>query len=95
MGVEHSATIFYCEARYLSGGKFLQRVFELGNEKRSVAKMFRDGSFLIKLTYLVDIFEKLIFLTFNFKEPIHIYWKKVIEFMFFVENCSCGVEIYG
>ncbi|GFT41415.1 protein FAM200A [Trichonephila clavipes] len=32
MGAAHSSLLFYCEARWLSRGKFLQRVYELRNE---------------------------------------------------------------
>ncbi|GFV11239.1 SCAN domain-containing protein 3 [Trichonephila clavipes] len=67
MGAVHSSLLFYCEARWLSRGKFLQRVYELRNEitifleeeNLPEAEKFRDGLFLMKLSYLVDIFEKL------------------------------------
>ncbi|CAH1956719.1 unnamed protein product [Acanthoscelides obtectus] len=58
MGAVHLALLFYCEARWLSRGKCLQRVFELKHEIAVfLADMFRDGLFLMKLSYLVDIFE--------------------------------------
>ncbi|XP_072377896.1 protein FAM200A-like [Diabrotica undecimpunctata] len=67
MGALHSALLFYCEARWLSRGKFLKRVFELRHElaifleeeNRPEAEMFRHSLFLMKLSYLVDIFEEL------------------------------------
>ncbi|KFM77367.1 Zinc finger MYM-type protein 6, partial [Stegodyphus mimosarum] len=67
MGAMHSASLFYCEARWLSCGKFLQCVYELREEiaifleeeNRLKAENFRDGLFVMKLSYLVDIFEKL------------------------------------
>ncbi|GFU69580.1 SCAN domain-containing protein 3 [Trichonephila clavipes] len=67
MGAVHSSLLFYCEARWLSREKFLQRVYELRNEitifleeeNLPEAEKFRDGLFLMKLSYLVDIFEKL------------------------------------
>ncbi|GFU17866.1 zinc finger MYM-type protein 6 [Trichonephila clavipes] len=66
MGAVHSSLLFYCEARWLSRGKFLQRVYELRNEitifleeeNLPEAEKFQDGLFLMKLSYLVDIFEK-------------------------------------
>ncbi|GFU60882.1 zinc finger MYM-type protein 6 [Trichonephila clavipes] len=67
MGAEHSLLLFYCEARWLSRGKFLQCVYELRSEitifleeeNLPEAEKFRDGLFLMKLSYFVDIFEKL------------------------------------
>lgn len=67
MGTVHSALLFYSDARWLSRGKVLQRVYELRDEiaifldeeKRPEAEKFRDHLFVMKLSYLVDIFEKL------------------------------------
>ncbi|GFX30976.1 SCAN domain-containing protein 3 [Trichonephila clavipes] len=55
MGAVHSSLLFYCEARWLSRGKFLQRVYELRNEitifleeeNLPEAEKFRDGLFLM------------------------------------------------
>ncbi|XP_063902632.1 zinc finger BED domain-containing protein 5-like [Zophobas morio] len=67
MGAVHSSLLFYCETRWLSRGRFLQRVYELREEiaiyleeeHRPEAEKFRDYLFVMKLSYLVDIFEKL------------------------------------
>ncbi|XP_035207173.1 zinc finger BED domain-containing protein 5-like [Stegodyphus dumicola] len=67
MGAVHSALLFYWEARWLSRGEFLQRVYELREEiavfleeeNRPEAENFRDTLFVMKLSYMVDIFEKL------------------------------------
>lgn len=68
MGAEHQAVLFHSEARWLSRGKVLSRVFELREQIRvfleqeqkcEVAKKFSDEKFLAKLAYLSDIFGKL------------------------------------
>lgn len=67
MGADHSALLFYCDTRWLSRGKCLQRVYELRDEiaifleqeNREEAEKFRDHLFVMKLSYLVDLFEKL------------------------------------
>uniref|UniRef100_A0A8C7Y7X1 DUF4371 domain-containing protein n=1 Tax=Oryzias sinensis TaxID=183150 RepID=A0A8C7Y7X1_9TELE len=68
MGAEHQAVLFHSEARWLSRGKVLSRVFELREQirmfleqehKHEVAEKFSDENFLAKLAYLSDIFGKL------------------------------------
>ncbi|XP_026475993.1 zinc finger MYM-type protein 6-like, partial [Ctenocephalides felis] len=67
MGSEYKALLYYCEARWLSRAKVLQRVFELKKEiaifladnKRDEADIFYDTKFLAKFAYLVDIFKRL------------------------------------
>lgn len=67
MGAEHSSLLYYSSARWLSCGNVLSRTFELRQEiyiflkeeGHKYANEFSDENFLIKLTYLCDIFEKL------------------------------------
>lgn len=68
MGAEHQAVLFHSEARWLSRGKVLSRVFELREQirmfseqehKYDLAEKFCDENFLAKLAYLSDIFGKL------------------------------------
>ncbi|XP_035229836.1 protein FAM200A-like [Stegodyphus dumicola] len=66
MSAVHSGLLFYCEARWLSRGTFLLRVYELREEiavfleeeNRPEAENFCDSLFVMKLSYMVDIFEK-------------------------------------
>lgn len=67
MGAEHTSLIYYCNARWLSKGNVLARVFELRNEfymylhteSHNDAQNFINSEFIIKLAYLCDIFNKL------------------------------------
>lgn len=67
MGSQHTALLFHTEARWLSRGKALSRIFELRHEVFSFlldeqhphSASFCDTSFLLKLAYMADIFEKL------------------------------------
>ncbi|XP_071037887.1 zinc finger BED domain-containing protein 5-like [Parasteatoda tepidariorum] len=66
MGSVHSAILFNCEARCSLREKFLQRVCELREEitifledSRPEAENFRDCLFVMKLSYLVVLFQKL------------------------------------
>ncbi|XP_071037173.1 zinc finger BED domain-containing protein 5-like [Parasteatoda tepidariorum] len=62
MGSVHSELLFKCWVRCLSRGKFLQRVYELREE---IAIFLKEDNrteteiFVIKLSYLIVIFEKL------------------------------------
>ncbi|CAN7992093.1 unnamed protein product [Ixodes hexagonus] len=67
IGAEHKALLFYCGSRLLSRGNVVKRVFDLRQElafflheeKHPYAHEFDDERFLMVLTYLSDIFEKL------------------------------------
>ncbi|XP_073328897.1 zinc finger BED domain-containing protein 5-like [Pagrus major] len=68
MGADHTSVLFHSEARWLSRGKVLSRVFELRVEIRlfleeermyEAASKFSDEQFLLKLAYLSDVFGKL------------------------------------
>lgn len=66
-GAQHSSLLYYSSARWLSLGNSLLRVFELrheihmflSEENNVLADMFVDDSFLPKLAFLTDIFERL------------------------------------
>lgn len=67
MGSDHTAVLFHSEARWLSRGKVLSRVFELRDEIRifleeegnELGLKFSNNNFLIKVAYLSDMFQKL------------------------------------
>ena len=67
MGAEYTSLLYYCEVRWLSPSKFIQRVFELKDEiaiflaenHKDEASSFRNDNFILKLAYLVEIFKKL------------------------------------
>ncbi|XP_062336324.1 zinc finger BED domain-containing protein 5-like [Osmerus eperlanus] len=67
MGSDHTAVLFHSESRWLSCGKVLSRVFELGDEiviflkeeGNDLAHKFYCNKFLMKLAYLSDMFLKL------------------------------------
>ena len=64
LGAEHNNLLFYCNARWLSKGKVLLRVYELRNkisiflkeENHALATTFEDEVFLTQLAYLYHIF---------------------------------------
>lgn len=66
-GAQHSSLLYYSSARWLSLGNSLLRLFELRQEihiflsedNNALADMFIDESFLLKLAFLTDIFERL------------------------------------
>ncbi|XP_040896345.1 zinc finger BED domain-containing protein 5 [Toxotes jaculatrix] len=67
MGSHHTAVLCHSEARWLSRGKVLSRIFELRDEIRTfleeegneLALKFNNNKFLMKVAYLSDMFQKL------------------------------------
>lgn len=67
MGAEYTVLQFYCNSRWLSEDNVLVRVYEFGQKLNSYSNeeahnylnYFIDSDFVIKFTYLCDIFEKL------------------------------------
>ena len=67
MSATYTSLLYYCQVRWLSRAKVIQRVLEL-NEEIAIflnenynegTNMFSDNNFIVKLTYLVEIFGKL------------------------------------
>lgn len=90
MGAEHFTLLFHTEARWLSRGKILGRIFELRHEvfcflieekHHLAAEFFSNEEFLLKTAYLADIFEKLNILNKSLKknEANILTWNRKVE----------------
>lgn len=77
MRANYTSLLYYCEVRWLSRAKVIQRVLELKEEiamfleknHNDDGNIFRNDNFIVKLTYLVDIFEKLSVLNKSMQGP--------------------------
>jgi hypothetical protein len=97
MNAVHSVSLFCCKARWFSRGIFVKCIYAfrdeiaifLEKENGPEAEKFRDDFCVVKLSYLVDIFEKLnMYLETSTPRSKHAYicWIRVIKLMPFVEN---------
>lgn len=77
MEANYTSLLYYCEVRWLSRAKVIQRVFELREEiakflvenHNEDGNLFRNDNFIVKLAYLVEIFGKLSVLNKSMQGP--------------------------
>ncbi|XP_068250344.1 SCAN domain-containing protein 3-like [Palaemon carinicauda] len=87
MGSEYAHLLYYSSVRWLSGGKMLQRVFDmhaeveifLNKKKRALASRLTEPRWLRKLAYLTNIFSELNFLNMSMRgiDETHLSVRKV------------------
>lgn len=102
MEAAYTSLLYYCEVRWISRAKVIQRVFELKEEiaifleknHNEDANMFRGDNFIIKLTYLVEIFGKLSVLNKSMQGPqMHLLIQKD-KVKAFIKKWRCGRQIW-
>ncbi|XP_046686424.1 protein FAM200A-like [Homalodisca vitripennis] len=108
-GAQHSSLLYYSSARWLSLGNSLLRLFELRQEihiflsedNNALADMFIDESFLLKLAFLTDIFERLNILNkslqgnntdiFQLTSKVEAFKKKLVLWEKSLKNGDCSM----
>ena len=94
LNVEHKCLLLYAEAKWLTRGKFLNRVVELCEPLRrflqekntDLASKFNDEKWIFKLAYLCDIFNHLNKLNFSLQVKMTTLFKLANKKAAFINN---------